>query len=121
MPCPLIFPLELFCLEDVTVHETSLGMSPYIFLLDWGLLIKEASQSIKVLMTEKTQKVIRQDRTSLLPGGGASVRNKSRRGSGKYQTCLIFYDSLQQAWKLQPTLTAYANIAPGPRKVLRYR
>ena len=45
MPCPLMFPLESFCLEDVTVHETSLGMSRYIFLLDWG---------IKVLMTENT-------------------------------------------------------------------
>ena len=29
-------------------------MSLYIFLLDWGMLVKEASQSIKVLMTEKT-------------------------------------------------------------------
>ena len=53
-PCLLIFPLESFCLEDVTVHGTSLGMSRYIFLLDWGVLIKEASQGIKVLMTEKT-------------------------------------------------------------------
>ena len=26
----------------------------YIFLLDWGVLVKEASQGIKVLMTEKT-------------------------------------------------------------------
>ena len=51
---PLIFPLESFCIEDVTVHKTSLGMSRYIYLLDWGMLIKEASQSIKVLMTEKT-------------------------------------------------------------------
>ena len=54
MPCPLIFPLELFCFEDVTVHETSLGISQYIFLHDWGMLFKKASQSIKVLMTEKT-------------------------------------------------------------------
>ena len=54
MPCPLIFPLESFCLEDVTVHETSLNMSRHIFLLDWGMLVKEASQSIKVLMIEKT-------------------------------------------------------------------
>ena len=29
-PCPLIFPLESFCFEDVTVHETSLGMSLYL-------------------------------------------------------------------------------------------
>ena len=43
--CPLIFPVESFCLEDVTVHETSLGMSYYIFLLDRGMLVKEASQS----------------------------------------------------------------------------
>ena len=54
MPCLLIFPLESFCFEDVTVHETSLSMSRYIFLLDWGMLVKEASQGIKVLMTEKT-------------------------------------------------------------------
>ena len=54
MTCPLIFPLESFCFEDVTVHETSLSMSRYIFLLDWGILVKEASQGIKVLMTEKT-------------------------------------------------------------------
>ena len=59
MPCPLIFPLESFCLEDVTVHETSLDMSWYIFLLDWGVLVKEASQSIKVLMTEKTGSFLR--------------------------------------------------------------
>ena len=54
MPCPLIFPLELFCFEDVTVHETSLGMSRYIFHYDWGVLVKKASQRIKLLMTEKT-------------------------------------------------------------------
>ena len=45
MPCPLIFTLELFCLEDVTVHET--------------ILVQETSQSIKVLMTEKTGSFIR--------------------------------------------------------------
>ena len=54
MPCPLIFPLELFCLEDVTVHETSLDMSRYIFLLNSRMFVKEASQSVKVLMTKKT-------------------------------------------------------------------
>ena len=59
MPSPLIFPLESFCLEDVTVHETSLDMSLYSFLLDWGMLVKEASQNIKVLMTEKTSCFIR--------------------------------------------------------------
>ena len=48
MPCPLIFPLESFCFEDVTVHETSLGMSQYIFLHNWGMLVKKVSQSIKV-------------------------------------------------------------------------
>ena len=58
-PCPLIFPLESFCLEDVTVHEASLGMSLYIFLLDWGVLVNEASQGIKVLMTEKTGSFVR--------------------------------------------------------------
>ena len=59
MPCPLIFPLESFCFEDVTVHETSLGMSRYIFLHDWGVLVKKASQSIKVLMTKKTGSFVR--------------------------------------------------------------
>ena len=54
MSYPLRFPLESFCFEDVTVHETSLNMSRYIFLFDWGMLVKEASQGIKVLMTEKT-------------------------------------------------------------------
>ena len=49
-PVSLIFPLESFCLEDVTVHETSLGMSQYIFLLDWGALVKQASKGIKVLI-----------------------------------------------------------------------
>ena len=58
-PCPLIFPLESFCFEDVTVHETSIGMSRYIFLHDWGVLVKKASQSIKVLMTEKTGSFVR--------------------------------------------------------------
>ena len=29
-------------------------MSRYIFLHDWGVLVKKASQSIKVLMTKKT-------------------------------------------------------------------
>ena len=58
-PCPLIFPLESFCLEDVTVHETSLGMSQYIFLHNWGMLVKKASQSIKVLMAEKTGHFVR--------------------------------------------------------------
>ena len=58
-PCLLIFSLELFCLEDVTVHETSLGMSRYIFLLNWGVLVKEASQDIKVLMTERTGSFVR--------------------------------------------------------------
>ena len=53
-PCPLRFPLESFCLKDVRVHETSLSMSQYIFLLDWGVLVKEASHGINVLMTEKT-------------------------------------------------------------------
>ena len=46
VPCPLVFPFESFCLEDVTVHKTSLGMSRYIFLLDWSVLVKEASQGI---------------------------------------------------------------------------
>ena len=59
MPCLLIFPFELFCFEDVTVHETSLGMPWYIFLHDWGMLVKKASQSIKVLMTEKTGSFVR--------------------------------------------------------------
>ena len=54
MPFQLILPLESFCFEAVTVHETSFDMSWYIFLLDWGLLVKEASQGIKLLMTEKT-------------------------------------------------------------------
>ena len=53
-PCPFIFPLESFCLKDVTIHETSLGMSRNIFLLYWGVFVKEASQGIKVLMTQKT-------------------------------------------------------------------
>ena len=48
-----------FCFEDVTVHETSLGMSRYIFLHDSGVLVKKASQSIKVLMTEKTGSFVR--------------------------------------------------------------
>ena len=43
-----------FCLEDVTVHETSLDISRYIFLLNCHMLVKEASQSVKVLMTKKT-------------------------------------------------------------------
>ena len=58
-PCPFIFPFESFCLEDVPVHETSLGMPRYIFLLDWGVLVKEASQSVKVVMSEKTGSFIR--------------------------------------------------------------
>ena len=58
-PCPFIFPLGWFCLEDVTVHETSLGMSRKIFLLHWGMFVKEASQGIKVLMTQKTGSFIR--------------------------------------------------------------
>ena len=29
-------------------------MSRYIFFLDWGVLVKEVSQGIKVLMTKKT-------------------------------------------------------------------
>ena len=67
MPCPLIFPLESFCFEDVTDHETSLGMTRYIFLHDWGMLVKKASQSIKVLMTEKTGSLMRLDfRISIL-------------------------------------------------------
>ena len=57
-PCPFIFPLESFCLEDVTVHETSLGMSQNIFLLHWGVFVKEASQGINVLMIQKTGSVI---------------------------------------------------------------
>ena len=39
-PCPFIFPLESFCLEDVTIHETSLGMSRNIFLLHCGVFVK---------------------------------------------------------------------------------
>ena len=58
-PFPFIFPLESFCLEDVTVHETSLGMSWNIFLHHWGVFVKEASQGIKVLMTQKTGSFIR--------------------------------------------------------------
>ena len=57
--CPFIFPLESFCLEDVTVHETSLGMSWNIFLHYWGVFVKEASQGIKVSMTQKTGSFIR--------------------------------------------------------------
>ena len=53
------FFLESFCFEDVTIHENSLGMSRYIFLHDWGVLVKKASQSIKVLMTEKTGSFVR--------------------------------------------------------------
>ena len=54
VPCPLVFPLESFCLEDVAVHVPSLAMSRYVFPLDWGVLVKEASQGIKILMTKKT-------------------------------------------------------------------
>ena len=51
MPCPFIFPLESFCPEGVTVHEKNLGMSWNIFLLNWGVFVKEASQGINVLLT----------------------------------------------------------------------
>ena len=33
----------------------------------------------------------------------------------------FFAESPQQAWKLQPTLTDYVNIAPDPQKILNYR
>ena len=58
-PCPLLFPLESFSLEDVAVHEPSLCMSRYVFLLDSGVLVKEASQGIKILMTEMSGSFVR--------------------------------------------------------------
>ena len=58
-PCPLILPLESFCHKNVTVHETSLSMSWYVFPLHWGVLVKEVSQGIKILMAEKTSSFIR--------------------------------------------------------------
>ena len=48
-PCPLTFPLEAFCLENIAVQETSLGMSWYIFLLKGACLSRRLLKVLKYL------------------------------------------------------------------------